>query len=88
MPISNVSLTEIHDLVRTRKGSALESVDAHLQQIDELNPELNAFVHVDGERARGSARQVDQRVARGEPLPPLAGVPLSIKSCIDKAKAS
>ncbi|MDM4766537.1 amidase [Pelomonas sp. SE-A7] len=71
--------------IASRELSAVEVVDAHLQRIAELNPHLNAIVHVlDGE-ARAAARAADARAARGEPLPPLHGVPFTVKANIDMA---
>jgi Asp-tRNA(Asn)/Glu-tRNA(Gln) amidotransferase A subunit family amidase len=71
--------------VRQRQISAVELAELHLAKIDGLNPRLNAFVHVDAERARLEARQADAAVSKGEVLGPLHGVPMSIKSSIDVA---
>jgi amidase len=69
-------------LIREKKISSVELVVAHLARIGKLNPRLNAFVEVDVEGARQQAREADAALARGEPLGPLHGVPLSIKSSI------
>jgi Asp-tRNA(Asn)/Glu-tRNA(Gln) amidotransferase A subunit family amidase len=71
--------------VRSKKISPVELVDAHLTQIEKLNPKLNAFVEIDADRARQSARDAEFRVMRGAPLGPLHGVPCSIKSSISVA---
>src|SRR5579863_2467799 len=71
--------------IRTKKLSPVELVEAHLAQIEKLNPRLNAFIQVDRERARRAARVAESDVMRGETLGPLHGVPLSIKSSIDVA---
>jgi Asp-tRNA(Asn)/Glu-tRNA(Gln) amidotransferase A subunit family amidase len=68
--------------IREKKISAVELVEAHLAQIEKLNPKLNAFVQVDAERARRAARAADITVMQGEPLGPLHGVPVSIKSSL------
>ncbi len=68
------------DLIRKRELSPVELVEAHLSRIEELNPKLNAFVHVDAESARRQAKVAETAVGNGEPLGPLHGVPLSIKS--------
>jgi Asp-tRNA(Asn)/Glu-tRNA(Gln) amidotransferase A subunit family amidase len=72
-------------LIRERKVSAVELVNAHLAKIDRLNPKLNAFVHVDSERARREAQQADAAVTAGYPLGPLHGVPISVKSSVEVA---
>lgn len=72
-------------LVRRKQVSPVELVEAHLARIAELNPKLNAFVHLDAERVRGDARAAEAVVTRGDPLGPLHGVPITIKSSIDVA---
>jgi amidase len=71
--------------IAAKELSCVEVVDAHLQRIDELNPSLNAIVHVLRDEARAAARAADARVAAGEPLPPLHGVPFTVKANIDMA---
>jgi Asp-tRNA(Asn)/Glu-tRNA(Gln) amidotransferase A subunit family amidase len=71
--------------IREKKISPVELIDAHLAKIGRLNPKLNAFVHLDAERARGDARTAEEEVVSGNPLGPLHGVPISIKSSLDVA---
>ena len=73
---------EMARLVRERKLSPVELVRAHFERIDELNPTLNAFVHLRREEARAEAHAAEAIAMRGE-VKPLLGVPISIKSCID-----
>ncbi len=73
------------ELVRHKKLSPVELLEAHLAQIQRLNPELKAFVQVDAERARRDACTAEAAVAREDGLGPLHGVPVSIKSSIDVA---
>ncbi len=68
--------------IRKKKISPVELVDAHLKQIEKLNPELNAFVHVDAEQSRRAAKASETEVMRNKKLGPLHGVPISIKSSI------
>jgi Asp-tRNA(Asn)/Glu-tRNA(Gln) amidotransferase A subunit family amidase len=71
--------------IRKRKISPVELVEAHLVQIEKLNPRLNAFVQVDAERARRAAQDAEDAVQREEKLGPLHGAPISIKSSIGVA---
>src|SRR5438270_1491289 len=71
--------------IRQKEISPVELVEAHLAQIEKLNPTLNAFVQVDAERARETARNAAIAVAQHHPLGPLHGVPISIKSSISVA---
>jgi Asp-tRNA(Asn)/Glu-tRNA(Gln) amidotransferase A subunit family amidase len=68
--------------VRKKRISPVELVDAHLAQIERLNPKLNAFVHVDAERARRAAQDAEKAVMHKKTLGPLHGVPISIKSSL------
>lgn len=71
-------------LVREKGISPVELVAAHFDRIEELNPALNAFVHLRREEAVAEARSAEAAAMRGEEKP-LLGVPMSIKSCIDVA---
>jgi Asp-tRNA(Asn)/Glu-tRNA(Gln) amidotransferase A subunit family amidase len=68
--------------IRKKQLSPVEIVDAHLRQIEKLNPRLNAFVHVDAERAQETARDAERAVMENKMLAPLHGVPVSIKSSL------
>ena len=66
--------------IRKKRLSPVEIVDAHLGQIERLNPTLNAFVQVDAEGARQAAQDAEIAVMHGKTLGPLHGIPISIKS--------
>src|SRR5579864_525834 len=68
--------------IREGKLSPVELADAHLAKIERLNPRLNAFVHVDPDRARREARAAEGAVREGRKLGALHGVPISIKSSV------
>jgi aspartyl-tRNA(Asn)/glutamyl-tRNA(Gln) amidotransferase subunit A len=55
---------------------------AHLDRIAAVDGEIHAFLHVDGERALAQAAVIDHRIAGGEKLGPLAGVPLALKDIL------
>src|SRR6266508_3770583 len=65
--------------------SAVEAVEGHIARIEKVNAALNAVVVKRYDAARAEARDVDARRSRGEMLPPLAGVPITIKECLDLA---
>jgi Asp-tRNA(Asn)/Glu-tRNA(Gln) amidotransferase A subunit family amidase len=71
--------------IRNKKISPVELVDAHLAQIEKLNPRLNAYVQVDPEGARRAAQGAEIAVMREDTLGPLHGVPISIKSSLEVA---
>ncbi|MFL5820241.1 MAG: amidase [Solirubrobacteraceae bacterium] len=66
--------TELAEMVRRGEVSARELVDASLEQIERLDPQINAFVHVDADAAREAADAIGPGDER-----PFAGVPLAIK---------
>jgi aspartyl-tRNA(Asn)/glutamyl-tRNA(Gln) amidotransferase subunit A len=70
---------EIAAAVRDGEVSAAEVTDAHLARIEQVDPQVRAFLYVAADQARAAAGAVDQRRAAGEPLGPLAGVPLALK---------
>ena len=59
--------------------SARELLDLHLARIAETNPDVNAVVSLDEERARAGAAEADERQARGERLGALHGLPHAFK---------
>ncbi len=59
--------------------TSLELTDVLLARIAERNPDLNAVVTLDAERARAEARAIDARREAGEPLGRLAGLPMTLK---------
>jgi amidase len=79
------TINEIAGEIRAKKISPVEIIEAHLKRIEACQPNLNAFVHLDGEGARQQARAAESSASRGRQLGPLHGVPLTIKSCIDVA---
>ncbi|WP_034287102.1 amidase [Amycolatopsis benzoatilytica] len=72
---------------RLRAGelSAREVVQAHLDRIEQVNPQVNAIVTVTAERALAEAAAADERLARGEAVGPLHGIPVAHKETHDVA---
>jgi len=73
------SATELARLVRQREISAYELIDAHLRRIEQVDPQINAVVQLDAERALDAARGADAALLRGSPLGTLHGVPFTVK---------
>ena len=71
--------TDQAEAVRTKEISVLELVQSHLRRIAEVNPVTNAVVRNLDDEALHSATLADQRVASGEALGPLHGVPVTVK---------
>ena len=62
--------------------SAVRVVDRHIERIRDIDREIKSYLVVDTEGARAAAIAVDQARAANTPLPPLAGVPISLKDVI------
>jgi aspartyl-tRNA(Asn)/glutamyl-tRNA(Gln) amidotransferase subunit A len=73
------SATDLSALLGTQQISSQELTTACLEQIERVDPQVRAFLHVDGDRAVATAKAVDARRAAGEELGPLAGIPLAMK---------
>src|SRR5947208_10994168 len=73
------------EAVRKGERKATEVLDQHAAAITAADDKLNAFVHLDLDRAREAAEQIDARRARGEDPGPLAGVPFGVKDLEDCA---
>ncbi len=77
------SAMSIAELIRTKEVSAREVVQIHLEQIDKVNPTLNAVVQLAADRAIREAIQADKILENGSNLGPLHGVPMTIKDSLD-----
>ena len=73
------SATELARMVRERQLSPVELLEHSLSVIERLNPKLNAFIQMDPERALAEARSQEERLARGEDIGRLAGLPFGVK---------
>ncbi len=74
-----MAIAEWRQQLKLGEVSARELTDHQLARIAALDPTLHAFLDVTAERARADADRIDEALAAGESLPPLAGVPLAIK---------
>jgi amidase len=73
------------DAVARGDVSARQLAEEHLARIEARNPEVNAVVVLDAERALADADAVDGARARGQAVGPLAGVPMTVKEAFDVA---
>lgn len=70
------------DKLFKKELSSREIVEAHIKKIDEQEPQVNAFITLDKENALKEANRIDEKIARGERLEVLAGLPIGIKDNI------
>ncbi|MEV4601093.1 amidase [Amycolatopsis sp. NPDC049253] len=76
--------TELAELIRTKKVSSVEVVQAHLDRIEATNPKVNAIVTL-AEGALEAAKAADAQLASGVEVGPLHGVPFTVKDSFDTA---
>lgn len=81
----SLEASELAKLVASAEVSAAEAVEAHLERIATVNPQVNAVTRLLEDSARQAAREIDRRRAAGERLGPLAGVPFTVKENIHVA---
>ena len=81
MDILNQPATDIAALVKQKKISAKEVTSAFLKQTEKLNPSINAFITIN-DKALQEAEKVDARIAKGEDVGLLAGVPIAVKDML------
>jgi aspartyl-tRNA(Asn)/glutamyl-tRNA(Gln) amidotransferase subunit A len=78
-----LSATALAALIRKKKVSPVEVVDAVLDRIERINPKLNAYVTVTADEARTAAKAAERALGRrGGKLGPLHGVPFSVKDLV------
>lgn len=79
------SAVELRDLMVGREIKAEEVLEAHLAQVDRLNPRLNAIVTRTDDHARALAKRADEAIAKGHQLGSLHGLPIAHKDLADTA---
>src|SRR3954470_16017846 len=85
MELWQYDATDLARLIRLGRASAREAVDSVLGRLHKVNPAINAVVRVYEDEARAAAETADAARARGHALPPLHGVPVTIKANVDVA---
>ncbi len=83
MDFRRVTVEDMAERVANREVSSRELVEASLARIEATNSQIGAFVALDPERSLSEATEVDRRVAVGEDLGPLAGIPIGVKDTED-----
>ncbi len=77
-----MTATELARRIREKSLSAQEVLEAHLHQIERINPKVNAIVTLIPEQARARAAEADEALARGEVWGPLHGLPVAHKDLV------
>jgi aspartyl-tRNA(Asn)/glutamyl-tRNA(Gln) amidotransferase subunit A len=76
------TLAELRAGIVSGTTKATELAASYYDRIEKKNPRLNAYLSLTKERALAAAVRVDDLAAKGDPLPPLAGIPVGIKDVL------
>lgn len=79
MSLTDLTAIELRNRIAARQVSSVEAVRAAFEQIDSIEPTVGAFLSLFRDEAVARAQDVDRRLAAGESVGPLAGVPVAIK---------
>ena len=75
-------VTQLSDLVRSRKVKPSELTDMYLSRLKRLDPQLHFVVNLTEERARAQAKEMDAEISRGKYRGPLHGIPWGAKDLL------
>lgn len=85
MDLTYAAAEEMLSLLAAKRVSARELLDMAVKRCDAVHAKINAVVIRDVERAKAEALAIDDARANGEPLGPLAGLPMTVKEAFDIA---
>ncbi len=76
------TLAALRGEIAAGRVKAAELAGSYYERIEKKNPRLNAYLSLTKERAFAQAERIDDLAAKGDPLPPLAGIPVGIKDVL------
>ena len=82
MNLFEYSAGELHKKLLAKECSAVEITESVLERIDACEEKVGAYLTVTGEQAKAAAAKVDAKIAAGEEIHPLSGIPIGIKDNI------
>jgi len=80
-----LAATELARRIRRQEVSCREVIQSYLERLETVNPQINAVVDWHAQVALAEADAADAKIAQGEALGPLHGVPITIKINVDQA---
>lgn len=79
MTVSKLTIHELHDMLVKKEISAIELTQNHLDRIHALDGQIKSYITVTEELAMEQAKAVDDKLAAGESIGMLAGIPMAVK---------
>lgn len=83
----NLSALELSAAIKNKRLSVSEVVSGYIKQIEKNNNQYGAFINVLNDSALARAKEIQDRISRGETLSCLAGVPVAVKDNISTSGA-
>ncbi|HXB62350.1 MAG TPA: Asp-tRNA(Asn)/Glu-tRNA(Gln) amidotransferase subunit GatA [Acidobacteriaceae bacterium] len=77
-----LTIDSVRDAIATKTHTATAIAEAHFARIEAKDGAINSYLALSVERALAQAAKIDTLAAKGDPLPPLAGVPIGIKDVL------
>ena len=81
--LDTLSASETVRLVKSKQLSVVETTEAAIDRIEDRNAALNAVIYLDYDGAKKRARDLENRIMRGDEVGDLAGVPTLMKDLFD-----
>ena len=82
MSLYDKTAHELHELLTAKKISAAELTADVLKRVDEVEDKIGAYITITRDKAAADAKAVDDKIARGETIKPLEGIPCAVKDNI------
>ena len=82
MQLHNLTIREASEMLAAKKISSVELTQATLQRAHELDSKIKSYVTITDDLALEQAKKADERIAKGENVTPLTGIPFAMKDCI------
>ena len=82
MDLYKLTAHELHEKLVNKEVSSVELTNAVIARVDAVEDQVNSYVTLDKENALAQAAKVDAKIAAGEKIAPLAGIPGAIKDNI------
>src|SRR6185437_13399712 len=79
MDLASLTIDGVRSAIQERKATAASFAEAHYAKIASDDPQIGAYLALSKDRAMAKAAEIDALAAKGDQLPPLAGVPVGIK---------
>jgi aspartyl-tRNA(Asn)/glutamyl-tRNA(Gln) amidotransferase subunit A len=76
------TLAELRSALESGRTRAADLAASYYNRIAAVNPQLNVYLSLSKDRAEQQASRIDAIAAKGDPLPPLAGIPVGIKDVL------